>query len=151
GINGNDYIVNIRLRTPPAQLVDGAMARDHGAPGSETASIRVEGLRLPPELQKDLLQDVFSLRGIAQHTQRDGIHHLRVTVMQRSESVLIAAADAGDQHGIRHLGMVFGARRRAHFLSLRTRQCRRSDCVSEEVKADSNAPTDESLSGYFRE
>src|SRR5438270_4676725 len=70
-INGNDNQVDIRFGTSATQMVDSAVARDHGQPGSEAASIRIELLRLVPQLKKDFLQYVFGLRGIAQHPQSD--------------------------------------------------------------------------------
>jgi hypothetical protein len=58
---------NVDVLAPAAQLVDGLVARDNGKPWAERAAGRVEGARLAPQLQENLLQDVFGLARVSEN------------------------------------------------------------------------------------
>src|SRR5215813_14201478 len=69
-IHGDDYIFDVRFRTPTAQEVNRAMTCNHREPCPEAAAIGIERLRIPPKLEKYFLQNVFRLCGLTQDAQR---------------------------------------------------------------------------------
>ena len=64
-------VLDVGLRTPLAQAVDGAMARNHGQPRCQASTAGCRRRRGCAKAAGRFLQDVFSCRRILQHPERD--------------------------------------------------------------------------------
>jgi len=82
---------------PAAQLIDDAAAGDLEHPGPEGTSTWVEALRVLPDGQKNVLDDLFHLSIRAQFAIGMDEQSVPVSFIQEAESRLIIAAYSPDQ------------------------------------------------------
>jgi len=100
---------SIKALSPETAQVGCVVLGVHQGGELTPAARRVERAGLAPELQEDLLQDVFGRAGVADHAQRDGVHQRSVAVVERGHGGLVPGAQARHQGDVLCLHLWVGA------------------------------------------
>ena len=77
------------LQLTPPQHVHGMVMRDTQEPRQQAAAVGLIRTRLPPQLQKRLLNHFFGRRAVAQEAQRQRIHTAAVAVVDHFQGVRV--------------------------------------------------------------
>jgi hypothetical protein len=88
------------LELASAQQVHGVVMSDAQQPRQEAAAGRLVRGRLPPQLEKGLLDDLFSRGSVGQQPHRERIHTAAVPLIDQFERTGIASRDGLDQEGV---------------------------------------------------
>ena len=86
-----------RLGHAPAQLVDGARARDRHHPGERRGALRVVGAAALPGLEEDLLEDVLGRPAVAERAHEEAHDRAAAGSVQRGDRRRVAPAQAGGE------------------------------------------------------
>jgi hypothetical protein len=98
------------------QARESAIPPNHHEPGGEGAAMRIEARGATPQLQEQVLQNLFRCLGIAQGPHEHGEEHAGIPVIERGERAFISCHHPLDQGRVRNM-----LRRRSHDASLRLR------------------------------
>jgi hypothetical protein len=83
----------------PSFTSTGAIARDRHKPGDRARAGLIEGRRLPPHIEINVLQHVFCLAAVVQDKEADAEKLRRRCVIDEAQSGAVAAGDPADGGG----------------------------------------------------